>query len=332
MRTGVPVVGKEEKENWADGHVTWVTTTKMPLRDTAGKIIETFGISRDITERKHAELQASEYAEENRRLCDIMASEFQMAAELQKTFFPHTYPTFPDGVSAMQSAVRFCHHCHSSGTVGGDFCSVRKLSESEAAILICDVMGHGVRAALVTALIRAIVEEISIRENDPGRFLEHMNRMLKPIIQSGDLFLFSTACYMILDVSTGTVRYAIAGHPVPIRLNTRNRRAEWLTEDAAHSGPALAVSLDTEYETIEQKLSPNDVIILYTDGLYELKNAEGEEYGQSRLLEATTRYRDMSVRTMFPTLIDEIRLFSPSGRFDDDVSMVGCRFAHPLNA
>ncbi len=331
MRTGQPIIGKEEKETWADGRETWVSTTKMPLYDAQGNTIGTFGISRDITARKNADLRASKYAEENRRLCNEMESDLQMAAELQKTFMPIAYPTFPDGVAYADSAARFCHLHHFTGVVGGDFCSVRKLSETEVGILLCEVMGQGVRAAMITALMRAIIEEISFKEKDPGRFLSHMNRLLSPIIHTGEQLLFSTACYLALDVSTGMARYANAEHPVPILLNSDTGQAEWLMEDVFASGPALTIAEDTEYRTMERRLHPDDVVILYTDGLYEATNSVGDAFGQERLLKAANHYRDLPVREMFPQLIREISTFASDGKLDDDVCLVGCRFAKPLN-
>ena len=225
---GDALIGVEEKETWPDGHLTWVSSTKMPLKNADEKIIGTFGISRDITARKEAELKAAAYAAQIQRIMEEMEEDVWMAAELQKTFFPSSYPVFPAGVSPEKSCIEFLHHDRASGVVSGDFCTVRKISDSETGIFICDVMGHGVRAALVTALICTLVEEIVPVEADPGRVLERMNEQLLPILRQDDVFLYATACYMIFDASTGVVRVANAGHPIPLYFQPAEDTATWL--------------------------------------------------------------------------------------------------------
>jgi sigma-B regulation protein RsbU (phosphoserine phosphatase) len=332
MRTGIPVLGKEEKETWADGHETWVSTSKMPLRDDAGEIVGVFGISRDITEHKKAEILAEKFAEENRRFREEMEDDLLMAAELQKTFFPISYPGFPAGGAAGESVVEFNHRHYSGGMVGGDFCSIRKLSDTEAGILLCDVMGHGVRAALGTAIVRAMVEELSLQKKEPGQFLQHINRVLQPILRQGELFLYATACYMVLDVTTGGIRYANAGHPVPIILKAQHERAEWFVDGHAATGPALAVSEEVAYETIERTIRPGDCVFMYTDGIYEVENADGEEFGEERLLSAARRFMDRPLADLFPSLLNEARQFADAGAFNDDVCLVGFSLRDLLSA
>lgn len=332
METGVPILGKEEKETWMGGHETWVSTSKMPLRDDEGKIVGAFGISRDITEHKEAEIRAAKYAEENRRFREDLEDDLRMAAELQKTFFPTSYPVFPDGVDAADSQIQFYHHHHAGGMIGGDFCSIRKLSETEVGIFLCDVMGHGVRAALGTAIVRAMVEEISHQKKDPGDFLGHMNQVLHPILQQEDLFLFATACYLVVDVSTGHVRLANAGHPMPILLNAEQGSAEWFMADRSSTGPALAISEGVEYSTVERQIRQGDAMVLFTDGIYEVAAANQEEFGEERLLAAAQQYNDLSLQDLFPALLNEARQFAAEGTFDDDVCLVGFRLRELLRA
>ena len=325
MKTGVPILGKEEKETWEDGRVTWVSTSKMPLRDDTGEVVGAFGISRDITAHKEAEINAAKYAEENRRFREALEDDLRMAAQLQKTFFPTSYPVFPAGAEPVDSLVQFYHHHHAGGMVGGDFCSVRKLSATEAGIFLCDVMGHGVRASLGTAIVRAMVEEISDKEKDPGRFLQHMNHVLMPILRQEDLFLYSTACYMVLDVSTGLVRLANAGHPMPICLDAQRGCAEWFAGDRSSAGPALAIQEDAEYSTIERTLLPGDTVLMYTDGIYEVSGADQEEFGEERLLSAAQQHMSLALPDLFPALLNEARWFAADEAFDDDVCLVGFR-------
>jgi sigma-B regulation protein RsbU (phosphoserine phosphatase) len=323
IATGEPLIGVEEQETWPDGRITWVSTTKMPLKNGAGEIIGTFGVSRDITDHKQAELRAAYYAEQIRRIKDEMEDDVRMAGELQKTFFPRSYPCFPARASAGKSCVEFHHHYHASGMVSGDFCSIRRLSDTESGIFLCDVMGHGVRAALVTALICAMVEEVSALEKDPGRYLGRMNELLLPILHQDDMFLYATACYLVFDAATGTARFANAGHPVPLYFQGLEKTARWLMDDATLRGPALAVAEGIEYQTIEKQIRPGDSVVMYTDGLYEVEGPGNEEFGEERLLTAARRHADLPLPALFPALINEARHFSAEGEFDDDVCLVG---------
>jgi len=321
LESGEALLGIEEYEVWQNGEDAWVSTSKMPLRDDAGEIIGTFGISRDITQHKKAEIRAARYAEENRQFRLRMEQELQIAGQLQKTFFPHTYPVFPRGVAPEQSTVQF-HHCHFSGDlVGGDLCSIIPLSDTMTGIFLCDVMGHGVRSALGTALVRALVEEISKKERDPGRFLQRMNRMLYPMLRQDDELVYVTACYMVVDLKNGNLEMANAGHPMPVVI--AGDEADWMMEERNICGPALAIFEEIEYQTICRKLNPGDSVVMFTDGVCEVDDGTNHEFGEEGLLKAFQRHHNLPLKQLIPHVLNEVLLFSGKESFEDDVCLVG---------
>lgn len=321
IQTGEPLLGIEEKETWPDGRITWVSTSKMPLKTEDGEIIGTYGVSRDITDHKEAELKATYYSELIHRNKEAMEEDVRMAAELQKTFFPSSYPKFPEGAAHEESQVEFLHYYNASGLVSGDFCTIQRLSDTEVGIFQCDVMGHGIRASLGTALICALVEEISKTERDPGVFLERMNELLLPALRQQDTLFYATSCYMVYNAETGLLRYANAGHPSPILFF--NDGARYLMDETSFRGPALAVVEGALYKTLKWQLAPGDCVVTYTDGLYEVERADGEEFGEERLLRSARHHADLSLKELFPALINDARHFAGEGEFNDDVCLVG---------
>lgn len=328
MKTGEPLYGLEEGETWKDGSHAWVSTTKMPLRNEEGEIIGIFGISRDITEHKEAEIRAAQYAEENQRFREEIEDDLLMASQLQKTFFPTSYPFFPSAEDPAESRIQF-HHLHrAGGLIGGDLCSIRKLSDTEAGIFLCDVMGHGVRAALGTSIVRAMLEEISGQEKDPGRFLQHMNRVLVPLFRQEDMFLYATASYMVLDVVTGRVRFATAGHPSPIWLDADQRCAvQLMDEDVYGGGPGLAIVEDAVYEVTEHRIHPGDSVVMFTDGLIEVADARQDEYGIQQLAATAQQSMDLPLNDLFSTLYSKACHFGGVEKLEDDMCLVGFRLS-----
>jgi sigma-B regulation protein RsbU (phosphoserine phosphatase) len=274
-------------------------------------------------ERKRLEEQVARYTAELRLKNEQMEAELNMAHELQQALLPHQYPNFPRTSAPKESILRFCHHYHPTAKVGGDFFDLLALSDSEAGVFICDVMGHGVRAALVTAIIRALVEELTPQALDPGQFLTHINRELLAILKQTRMPLFASAFYLVADAGHGQLRYANAGHPAPLLLRRGTGSVEPLRNAACKPGPALAVFDDSIYATGETRLAANDFVMLFTDGLYEVLNPRDEEYGQERLLEAVRRRLQLPSSQLLDELTTDIHRFAGNREFLDDVCIVG---------
>jgi sigma-B regulation protein RsbU (phosphoserine phosphatase) len=309
---------------------------KTPLRDEAGKVIGLQGMVWDITEKIRAEEQirrtTAELArsrEELRAKNTQMEDNLRMAREIQLAMLPQQYPVFPPNATAGQGAFKFVHRYHPAETVSGDFFGISALSDSEAAVFICDVAGHGVRAALVTAMIRALAEELKPFAREPGMFLRKLNSDLCNILKGTGSPMLTTAFYLVTNSQTGVMRYANAGHPKPLLLRRSENKIETLVNACGHSQPALGLFEEPPYETTEIQLAPGDCAMLFTDGLYEVQGANEELYSQQRLIVDVQNLIQKSAGQLFDDLLDSIRAFSVSHEFEDDVCLVGMEFTPP---
>jgi phosphoserine phosphatase RsbU/P len=309
LQSGKPLLDLE-KSDFASGSPRWSLTTKVPLHDTKGSVIGLVGISHDITERKRTE-------EELQHRTTIMEADLHVARQIQEAFFPNTYPVFPRGVPADASELKFAHRYVPATTLGGDFFDIVQLSDDRCGVVICDVMGHGVRAGLLTALIRGVVEESAARADHAHRVIAEINHVLMPIVNQTGQPVFATAFYAVINTSEGTLSYANAGHPPPLLLRpgtTEPQRLELATPE-----PAAGLVDDFPFTSVTVPFAPGDLFLAFTDGLFEATNAADEMFGEQRLSTFLAANPGLATGEIVNRLVDEVIAFTGKKIFEDDI-------------
>jgi sigma-B regulation protein RsbU (phosphoserine phosphatase) len=186
--------------------------------------------------------------------------------------------------------------------------------------MICDVMGHGVRSALITGIIRGLVEEHANLAADPGVLLTHINRALTVILQQAGTTMFATCFYVVADVERAELRFANAGHPCA--LHVRRASAEKL-DDQRSRGPVMGIFPSATYVTAARSMVKGDRVMLFTDGLYEVEDATGALFSEEQLRATASRHAALAPEEFFDRVLGDIREYSKSDTFVDDVCVVG---------
>lgn len=304
----------QEKSNFGEEQdLQWSLVTKVPLHDTSGKLIGLVGISHDITRRKLAE------AELQRRTGE-METDLKMARQIQEAFLNRPYPLFASHAGPGQSALRFAHRYLPASTLGGDFFDFVRLSDTHCGILVCDVMGHGVRAGLLTALVRGVVEEVGKRSANPSDVLAEINLALLPIVEQTGQPVFATAFFGVVDLTANRLVYANAGHPAPLVLTQKATKLSRLAP--ANPEPATGLLEGFRYSVGEHEFSPGDVVLGYTDGVLEASDHSGHLFGEERMRDLLVACRGLSGEEVCNRVLVEIARHSGRGDFEDDVCLV----------
>src|SRR6266404_5366278 len=269
------------------------------------------------------EQRTRELREKNQQI----AEELRMARELQLALLPQQFPTVPAHVHDHESALRFLSLYFPTGDVSGDFFSVFPVGEKAAGIFICDVMGHGVRSALITSMIRGLVEEHVQAVADPGELLTRVNRALAVILKQADTTMFATCFYVVADVERAQLRFANAGHPSALHIQHGNGAAHKL-QGNGRPGPAIGIFPTASYVTSSSSMKKGDRVMLFTDGLFEVEDASGTLFTEEQLHTTVTRYAGLPAQEFFDRVISDVRQFSERKSFDDDVCVVGMEVQH----
>lgn len=277
--------------------------------------------------RGHAEAQRAQAYEELRHKNEEIETDLDLAREIQQAFLPQQYINFPRNAEPAEGALRFYHRYAPTSTLGGDFSDILLLSQTLAGVFVCDVMGHGVRSALVTAIVRGQIEELMPFAHDPGRMLSEVNRSLCAILHRTKTPMFASAVYMVADVEKQELHYASAGHPSPLlaRRGLPHRTDSKLEMLCApeESGPALGVIEDIQYQTFSCPLQAGDLLILFTDGLVEIESESGEIFEEAELQRAIEMRLHRPVDQMLDEILEQARRLTPDGQFMDDICLLG---------
>jgi PAS domain S-box-containing protein len=313
-----------------DGTVIWISENAHAVHDElTGELLYYEGMVQDITRRKSAEearKQAEEnlvrYAEELRVKNSQFKADLEMARDIQQVFLTQNFPNFPRSMTAQESWLSFCHWYLPAEQVGGDFFCVLPLSDTEAGVFICDVLGHGLRAALVTAIVRGLLEELTPIATDPGRLLSEINGSLIAIFRQTETPMLVSAFYLVVNTRDGKLCYSNAGHPQPFHIHRAIGIAEPLRFQGPQ-GPVLGIFPAATYPNSHGTASANDLVVLFTDGLFEVETAEDDYYGADRLLAAVRKRMHLAAGQLFGEVVAEIQGACISGKFTDDMCLLG---------
>jgi serine phosphatase RsbU (regulator of sigma subunit)/DNA-binding NarL/FixJ family response regulator len=270
------------------------------VRSLAAQVVSAFQSA-----QFHAQTQAHEK----------VARELAMAGQIQASFLPNQLPQLPGWqLGATLEPAR---------ETSGDFYDFIPLPNQHLGIVMADVADKGVGAALYMALSRTLIRTYAAEYlTRPDLVLSATNHRMLVDTRAG---LFVTAFYGILDPATGNLIYCNAGHNPPLLLNAQDRAA---SQSLGKTGMALGAVDDASWERGQVRIEPNDVLILYTDGITDAQNDQGEFYGNKRLhdfLHGTVprqvTHRNLSM-VIQEALLSEVQQFMGDTLQYDDMTLM----------
>lgn len=239
-----------------------------------------------------------------------ISTELSLATDIQAHMLPSIFPPFPE-----RSEFDLYATMHPAKEVGGDFYDFFMVDENRLALVIADVSGKGVPAALFMVVTKTLMKNQAQGGSSPAEVFTAVNRML---CEGNDAGLFVTAWIGILDITTGKLTYANAGHNPPL-LKHGTGEFEYCKR---RTGIVLAGLNDTRYREAEMTLSAGDKLFLYTDGVTEATAANGKLYGEERLAAYLNAHADDNVYDTLNGLRADIDRFAGDAEQFDDITML----------
>lgn len=235
------------------------------------------------------------------------AAQMRRAREIQSRLLPRN--------GAKHGPYEIAAVFHPADSVAGDLYDIIELADGSLLLAVLDVSGHGVAAALYTALLRTVLRAQAKLTTDLNHITQAMNNELAGVVGSSGEF---ATCFLLrLDPNTGTVEYVGAGHDPAIAISATGRPR--LFEGA---GLPMGIRANETYSVETETLRSNERLFLYTDGLHEVFNANDVRFGRERLIELLSRTVAREPAEQLDDVIRSVQSFVSNGSFDDDVTLV----------
>ena len=282
--------------------------TSVKTTDEIGSLATTFNLMASSLQRYIRDLRDATAKEER------IASELSLATQIQASMLPSVFPPFPehdefDIYASMKPAKE----------VGGDFYDFFLIDETHLGLVIADVSGKGIPAALFMVIAKTLIKNRALMGGKPSEILKFVNMQL---LEGNEAEMFVTAWLGILDLKTGVLTAANAGHEFPV-VGRKDAPFEFIKDK---HGFVLAGMDMVRYTDYEIKLEPGDRLLVYTDGVPEATNAGNELFGTDRLLSAMNARPFTSCSNMIGDITDAIAGFVKDAPQFDDTTMLCVEF------
>lgn len=251
----------------------------------ARNLVEKYNLQRELEERLRT-----------------LDKDLNLARRLQQSLLPRTVPT----AAGLRTATLY----HPMEAVGGDFFEIRKRGD-ELIVFVCDVSGHGISAAIISGMVKILLNGILADETNPRGVLQRLHDSLWENVGGQ----FVTACAAFFHFQNRTLKLASAGHPPVLRL--RKEKAESLR---LNSG-LIGILPDPVFPETEHVLEGGDRFLFYTDGISEAAGTDGEGFGEARLLSFLQETARVGTEAVLPALMAELKSYADEG-FRDDIAAV----------
>jgi sigma-B regulation protein RsbU (phosphoserine phosphatase) len=261
--------------------------------------------------------EAAKRTFDNERRLFSIDSELETARQIQSSILPDSVPS----VAGLRIAATY----RPMSAVAGDFYQFLEVDDHRMGILVADVSGHGVPAALIASMIKVAMQSVVSSACSPAQVLGHLNRILTPELKGR----LTSAAYLWIDTQEGYARYAAAGHPPLLHW----KAAESQLHRVECNGLLFGVASSCAYPECELRLDCGDRLVLYTDGLIEPENARGESFGDRELGQVIKASQALAASDLAERLLSALSEWQPrSAAQQDDITLLVVDMVEPAVA